>query len=225
MVDAAVVAVRGEVTREVPPELARFAVTVTARGKDRHGTLDRLAERNDAVRALIDGYGPAIERRESGALLVRPEWKRSGERLAAYHASVTTTVTVVDFTVLGELMLRLADQEQVRIGGPWWSLRPASPEFGQARRAAIDEAIARARDYAEALGAEVTGLVELADHGMAAPQPMMLRSGGGGGGFGAMDMAAESAPQLDLDPQVQTVHAVVEARFTISPPAVLEQPR
>ncbi|MFV2020376.1 SIMPL domain-containing protein [Micromonospora sp. LOL_023] len=222
MVDAAVVAVRGEVTREVQPELARFAVTVAARGRDRPGTLERLAERGDAVRALIDGYGAAIERRESGSLLVRPEWKRSGERVAAYHASVTTTVTVVDFTVLGELMLRLADQDQVQIGGPWWSLRPASPEFGQARRAAIDEAIARARDYADALGAEVTGLVELADHGMAAPQPMMVR--GGGHGFAAMDLAAESTPQLDLDPQVQTVHAVVEARFTISAPAALGRP-
>ncbi|WP_326555457.1 SIMPL domain-containing protein [Micromonospora sp. NBC_01813] len=223
MVDAAVVAVRGEVTREVQPELARFAVTVSARGRDRPGTLERLAERGDAVRALIDGYGTAIERRESGSLLVRPEWKRSGERVAAYHASVTTTVTVVDFTVLGELMLRLADQDQVQISGPWWSLRPASPEFGQARRAAIDEAIARARDYADALGAEVTGLVELADHGMAAPQPMMLRSGGGHG-FAAVDLAAESTPQLDLDPQVQTVHAVVEARFTISAPAALARP-
>ncbi|WBB97962.1 SIMPL domain-containing protein [Solwaraspora sp. WMMA2080] len=216
--DAPVVAVRGEVTREVPPELARFGVTAVARGKDRSGTLARLAERGDTVRTLIDGYGPAIERRESGALLVRPEWRRSGERVIAYHASVTTTVTVVDFTVLGELMMRLAGQDQVQVSGPWWSLRPTSPELGQARRAAIAEAITRARDYADALGAEVTGLVELADHGMSAPQPVMLR--GAPRAFAATEMA-DPAPQLDLDPQVQTVQAVVEARFTISAPAVL----
>ncbi|WFE26814.1 SIMPL domain-containing protein [Solwaraspora sp. WMMD791] len=223
MAGAPVVAVRGEVVREVAPELARFAVTASARGRDRPGTLARLAERGDAVRALIDGYGPAIERRESGALQVRPEWKRSGERVAAYHASVTTTVTVVDFTILGELMLRLADQDQVQVSGPWWALRPTSPVHGQARRAAIDEAIARARDYAEALGAEVTGLVELADHGMAAPQPMMLRAAGRT--FAATELAADGVPHLDLDPQTQTVHAVVEARFTISAPAVLDRAR
>ncbi|MDG4767772.1 SIMPL domain-containing protein [Solwaraspora sp. WMMD406] len=220
---APVLAVRGETTREVPPELARFSVTVTARGKDRPGTLARLAERGDAVRSLIDGYGPAIERRETGSLLVRPELKRSSERVSAYHASVGTTVTVVDFTVLGELMLRLADQDQTRISGPWWALRPDSPALAQARRAAIDEAISRAREYALALGAEVTGLIELADHGMSAPQPMMLR--GAARGFGAMEMAPGEVPEIDLDPQVQTVHAVVEARFAISPPTVLDGTR
>ncbi|MFY1634052.1 SIMPL domain-containing protein [Solwaraspora sp. WMMB335] len=221
MTDTPVVAVRGEVTREVPPELARFSVTVVARGKDRPATLARLAERGDAVRSLIDGYGPAIERRESGSLLVRPEWKRSGERVSAYHASVTTTVTVVDFTILGELMLRLADQDQTRVGGPWWSLRPDSPVLGEARRAAIDDAIARARDYAAALGAEVTGLVELADHGMSAPQPVMLRAAAPG--FAAMESASGALPQIDLDPQVQTVQAAVDARFTITPPAALRR--
>ncbi|HTF08628.1 MAG TPA: SIMPL domain-containing protein, partial [Asanoa sp.] len=40
-----VVAVRGEAVREVPPEIARFAVTVVARDKDRQATLRRLAER------------------------------------------------------------------------------------------------------------------------------------------------------------------------------------
>ena len=39
MVDGPVVAVRGEAIREVPPEIARFTVTVVARDKDRQATL------------------------------------------------------------------------------------------------------------------------------------------------------------------------------------------
>jgi len=42
-----------------------------------------------------------------------------------------------DFTVLGELMARLADGELVTMAGPWWSLRPDSPVYRQARIAAI----------------------------------------------------------------------------------------
>ncbi|MEV4757725.1 SIMPL domain-containing protein [Micromonospora sp. NPDC049559] len=217
MVDSPVVSVRGEVVREVPPELARFSVTVAARDRDRQTTLERLARRADAVRELIDGYGPAIDRREAGDLRVRPELKRSGERVAAYHGSVTTTVTVTDFTVLGELMLRLAEQDQTSVNGPWWLLRPDSPVHSAARRAAVDAAVTRAREYADALGAQVTALVELADTGLSsAPPPSMNRVGYG------VSMMAESAaaPELELDPQVQTVHASVEARFTISTPTL-----
>lgn len=214
MVDGPVVAVRGEVYREVAPELARFAVTAMARDRDREATLTRLAERAAAVRVLLDGYGPAVDRRETGELRVRPESKRSGERVVAYHGSVTTTVTMTDFAVLGELMLRLADQDQVAVAGPWWSLRPDSPVHREARRAAIAEALSRAREYAEALGARVTALLTLSDTGMS-DEPMAFRmvgstrSAGGGG-----------AAEIDLDPQQQTVHAAVEARFAISEPVL-----
>ncbi|MFF4890104.1 SIMPL domain-containing protein [Micromonospora chersina] len=212
MADAPVVAVRGEAYREVAPELARFTVTATARDRDRETTLTRLAERTAAVRVLLDAAEPAVDRRETGQLRVWPETKRSGERVVAYHGSVTTTVTVVDFTALGELMLRLADQEQVEVAGPWWSLRPDSPAYREARHAAIADALARAREYAEALGARVTALLELADTGLATAPPMMAKAG--------FARAGEAAPELELDPQPQPVQAAVEARFTISEPVL-----
>ncbi|HEX2356022.1 MAG TPA: SIMPL domain-containing protein [Micromonosporaceae bacterium] len=223
MSDAPVVAVRGEVVREVPPEIARFSVTVSARDKDRQATLHRLTQRAEAIRALLDGYGDAIERRETGGLVVGPELKRSGERVSAYHGSVQTTVTVADFTALGELLLRLADQDQTTVYGPWWELRPASPVYREARRAAIGDAVTRAAEYAEAVGARLGRLLEIADVGLSA-QPVAKR------GFavslgGMRAMAAESAaPELELEPQQQTVQASVEARFTITEPTKLTDP-
>ena len=217
MVDGPVVAVRGEATREVAPEVARFSVSVIARDKDRTATLNRLAARSDAVRSLIDGYGAAIERRESGSLSVRPELKRTGEKVVAYHGEVSTVVTVTDFAVLGELMMRLGAQEQTSVNGPWWELRPGSPVYREVRRAAIADAISLARDYAEALGARVVALLEVADSGLRGAQPMYAR---------AVSLSAESAgvPSIDLDPQVQTAQAAIEARFVISAPSVLEEP-
>lgn len=214
MADAPIVAVRGEVFREFPPEVARFSVTVASRQADRRDTLVRLAERADAVRELLDGYAAAIERRETGDLLVRPERQGPRERVVAYHGSFTTTVTVTDFTVLGELMLRLADQDQSSVAGPWWGLRPGSPVHREARRDAIAEALARAREYAGALGARVTALVELADAEVAQQPLSMARMSYGFDAAGAGD----APPQLDFDPQLQTVHASVQARFTISEP-------
>ncbi|WP_433387539.1 SIMPL domain-containing protein [Micromonospora sp. KLBMP9576] len=214
MVDGPVVTVRGEAYREVAPEIARFEVTVTARDRDRETTLTRLAERAAAVRVLLDASDPAVDRRQTGELRVRPETRRSGERVVAYRGSVSTTVTVSDFTALGELMLRLADQDQVEVAGPWWSLRPDSPANREARHAAIADALTRAREYAQALGAQVTALIELADAD-ATEQPMMSRMAyAAGGGVEGV------APELELDPQPQTVHAAVRARFAISEPVL-----
>ncbi|MEU6203686.1 SIMPL domain-containing protein [Micromonospora musae] len=212
MVDGPVVTVRGEAYREVPPELARFAVTVTARDRDREATLTRLAERAAAVRVRLDGEGAAIDRRETGELRVRPETRRGTERVVAWHGSVTTTVTVSDFTALGELMLRVAELDQVEIAGPWWSLRPDSPTYREVRHAAIADALARGREYAEALSARVTALVELADTGV--ERPMMARMAYAGGPEGG------GGPELDLDPQPQSVQAAVQARFAISEPVL-----
>ncbi|MFJ6198401.1 SIMPL domain-containing protein [Micromonospora sp. NPDC092111] len=213
MADGPVVVVRGEAYREVAPELARFEVTATAREREREATVTRLAERAAAVRVLLDEHEPAVDRRETGELRVRPETNRSGDRVVAYLGSVSTTVVVTDFSTLADLMLRLAELDQVEVAGPWWSLRPDSPAHREARHAAIADALRRAREYAEALGARVTALLELAD----------ADEGFGGARSGAMfARRAESGgpPELELDPRPQTAYAVVRARFTISEPVL-----
>jgi uncharacterized protein len=208
-----VVAVRGEVFREVEPEIATFAVSVTVSYRDRQETLRRLASGVDAVRAVLDEYRDGIEKRETSGMHVYPRTKGSADRVVAYHGSVTTTVTVSDFTVLGELMLRLAGTEQAVVSGPWWALRPGSPAHRDARQAAIADALERAREYAAALGARIVRLIELADAGLNA-QPLA------GGGFRAMSLSegAGEVPHIDLEPERQQIQASVEARFAISEP-------
>jgi uncharacterized protein YggE len=219
MSEAPIVAVRGEVDREVPPEIATVTVTVAARDRDREVTLRRLAERAAALGELLDRYGDAIERRETGGIYVYPETGRAGERVVAYSGSVTTQLTVAEFEVLGELVLRLADQDQTTVAGPWWALRPNSPAYRQARHDAIADALVRAREYAEALGARVERLVELADSGLSRgepPTPLPRQ------GIRLLAQAeGEPAPELDLEPRLQRVYAAVEARFAISEPNAL----
>ena len=146
MVDQPTVAVRGEATHEVMPELARISVTVAARDKDRAAVLTRLTERAAVLRGLLDGFGDVVERRETGGVHVRPELKRGGERVSAYCGSFSTTVTVSDFTALGDVILRVADLEQASVSGPWWELRPNSPVVGAARPPAHGDAVSRARE-------------------------------------------------------------------------------
>lgn len=211
MAEQPTIVVRGEAFREVPPEQAVLSVTVSARDRDRETVVARLAERAAELRAVLDGYAEAIERRETSGVQVYPDLKRGSERVVAYTANAGTTVTVTDFGVLGELLLRLARLPQAVVAGPWWQLRPGSKAGADVRRTAIADALARAREYAGAVGARVDRLVEIADEGASGggAQPMMRAA--------AFGMADESAG-LELDPQQQTVHAAVIVRVTITEP-------
>ncbi|MEW1752194.1 SIMPL domain-containing protein [Streptomyces angustmyceticus] len=213
-------AVRGEARLDVDPEIARIAVTVTARGTDRAAALADLTRRNEAALTLIKSHGDAVEKLETGSFSLTPQLTDKGrhERIRAYHGRVTHTATLNDFTTLGELTTRLADLDLTRVDGPWWDLRPDSPAHRAARTQAVREAVQRAREYAEALGARLDALLEIADlgaEGAAPPAGHAVRSFAGYGGA-----AQESAPALDLEPQRQTVHAHVNARFTMTRPAL-----
>jgi uncharacterized protein YggE len=216
MVDQPMVVVRGEAFREVPPELAVFSVTVSARDKDRQTTLSRLTERAAELRTALDDYPDAIERRETGGVQIYPELKRGGERVLSYTGSVTTTVTVTDFAVLGELLLRLGNQEQTSVSGPWWQLKPGGRASADVRKEAITDALSRAREYAEAVGAEVDRLVEILDEGTGGGMHPMMRTA-------KFDMAeAADAMELEIDPQQQTVQASVIVRVSITEPTILK---
>ncbi|KOU29635.1 periplasmic immunogenic protein [Streptomyces sp. WM6372] len=215
------VAVRGEARLEVDPEIARIGVTVTARGTDRRSALEDLTRRNNTVLDLVKSYGDAVEKLETGAFSINPELTRHGraERVRAYHGRVHVTAELSDFTALGELTTRLADLELTSVDGPWWALRPTSPAHGEARRQAVLEAVQRAREYAAALGADLAALVELADLGAEnALQAYPQAAPGGGMRTMAFSASEDTAPPLDLEPQRQTVHAQVNARFTMTPP-------
>ncbi|MEU1616116.1 SIMPL domain-containing protein [Streptomyces sp. NPDC005722] len=215
------VGVRGEATLEVEPELARIAVTVSARGADRRATLDDLSRRNAQVLDLVKGCTDAVEKLETGAFVITPELRERGrgERVRAYHGSVRVGATLTDFTALGELTTRLADLELTRVDGPWWSLRPDSPAYAEARRQAVRDAVQRARGYAEALGARLVALVELADEGVQQSAPFRAaRPAMRTAAFAAPGGAEETARALDMEPERQSVYAQVTAHFTMTAP-------
>jgi uncharacterized protein len=214
-----VISVRGEAQLEVEPEIALVSVTVMAQDKDRRHALELLARRTRAAADLIKGYGEAVEKLESGPARVHPVFKdgKARERITGYVARVGFTVTVGDFTMLGELVPRLAAEEMVAVTGPTWRLRPDSQAYRQVRIAAAMDATQRAGEYAEAFGSRVTGLVEAADTGLLGAAweggPESFRAAALASGMEESDL-----PEFDFEPARQAVHAQVEARFTMTAP-------
>ncbi|AEV88523.1 hypothetical protein ACWT_7513 [Actinoplanes sp. SE50] len=200
----------GEAVREVPPELATVHVHTVARGRDREAVLQRLTERSAAVAVVLDRFAAAIERRETAGVQVHPQTRRRGEGIAEYHGSIGTQVLITDFTVLGDLLLRLAGEELTSVSGPYWQLRPGSRAGAEARRAAVTDALARAAEYAAAVGSRIDRLIDISDVPTAEGTPMMVA--------GARAMSETAG--LELEPALQTVHARVRVTVTISEPAL-----
>jgi uncharacterized protein YggE len=212
-----VLSVRGEASLEVEPEIAVVWVSVQARDADRHRAVELLTGRAGTVGGTIKGFGEAIEKLESQPASVQPVFKdgRSREKIYFYSARAGFTVTVRDFAVLGDLVTGLAGADLVTVTGPEWRLRPDSPAYRAARLAAAQDATQRAREYAEAFGGRITGLVEAADTGLMEAQPRQVafaaaRAPAPAGGY--------EEPGFDFEPAKQAVTAQVEARYTMTAP-------
>jgi uncharacterized protein YggE len=224
-----VISVRGEAYLEADPEIAVISVRVQARDRDRRAVLDRLISRNRQVLDLVREYGDAVEKVESGPASAHPEFKPKGdkERVAGYAGQASAQVTVRELSVLGELVARLAELELVTVAGPWWSLRPDSSVYREARVAAAKDATRRAEEYAAAFGGRLGELIEAADVGLLAGQGW--RSQAGPPASRAMMAAGlrgghvDETPSLDLEPARQSVTAQVDARFTMVPPGPVTQ--
>jgi uncharacterized protein len=222
MTDAPVISVRGEAVLEVEPEIARLSVHVQAKDDDRRKALDQLVEQNQRCLDLIKSYGEAVEKLETGGLLITPvlRYRRRAGDIQYYQGTAWIKITVSDFGVLGELVTRLGDLERTSVNGPDWALRQHSEVYRTATRQAAQEAVDRARGYAEALGCRLTGLVELADEGLTRHGSRGVYDAGTMtvGALGAAAPGAAAPEAITLEPEAQIVRAAVEARFTTTTP-------
>jgi uncharacterized protein YggE len=215
------VSVRGEATVFAEPELATLSISVQAQDSDRQGALDLLSRRAQAVSEMVARFSVGIESSETARLHVYPDLDhKKTEKVRRYLGGTSTTVVLHDFAVLSELLVAAGEIELVSLSGPSWSLRRNSDVYRRARLAAAADALVRARDYAAAFGAELVGLVEIADVGMSQSQAMPR------GAFGRQAQAAVRSaaqePSFDLEPARQEVTGQVEARFLLTQPELAD---
>lgn len=215
MTNQPIVAVQGQAEIEVPPDFARLVVAAQVADRAREGTEQRLTQISHAVDQVIRQHAPALRHHTVSAFTITPI-RSTPESLAPdrFDGHRNWTIEVAEVGVLAQLVADLGLADDLSLAGPFWLLAADSPAQQQARRAAVADAVLRARDYAAAFGAEIDALVEISDTGLdAGPSPMfaMRDSSGWGGESGGAGM-------IDLTPQPQQVVGSVRARFTMTPP-------
>lgn len=227
----ALISVRGEAETFVPPDFAtlRGALRV-ARDTKADALRDASAELNGLTEELAS----------LGGVPLTPDSRRTALTWAAYSAGtependldketgrhgptgrvvawVSVSVTVRDFDLLDRLGRALASHEAFAMHQVGWEVDQDNPSWPGVRAAAIQDAIGKGHQYAQALGGSLDHLEHLADVGL-------LDGGGDGrpsrrsmrtpaGAFAAGGMGGETP---SLDPVPQELIAIIDARFVAS---------
>jgi uncharacterized protein len=222
--------VRGEARLTVPPDSAVISGAISATRGSKAEALRAAATALDSLTADLAAMGgvalgtdtrrrPLTWSAQSAA--TQDEYahnKTTGQHQPTGNvtATVALVITVRAFDLLDALGSHLSRHEALTVHDVSWHADWDNPGWRDVRAAAIQAAIAKGRDYATALGGQLSAVEHIADPGLlgggdrdhwvgTSSRHMVMASGGG---------RTEDAPSLDPVPQELT--ALIEARFTAS---------
>ena len=96
-------------------------------------------------------------------------------RIIGYQVSNRVTARVRDIDRLGAVLDALVNAGATNVDGPWFDIADPEEVLGQARDAAVADALARARRYAAAAGVRLGEIILIEETGafVPPPRPMM----------------------------------------------------
>ena len=108
----------------------------------------------------------------------RPEQPEPQQRITGYQVSNQVSVLVEDLTRIGATLDALVRSGANQLGGVSFSFKDAKPLMERARRAAVEEAAAKARTLAAASGVTLGPVLTVQETGGAfpAPRPMAMEA-------------------------------------------------
>ncbi|WP_170317810.1 SIMPL domain-containing protein [Paroceanicella profunda] len=209
------ISVTGEGESVLVPDLAYVTLGVTTEGETAAEALTANTDAMTRVFDLLTQQGVAERDTQTSQFSLNPVWADQRDnaepRIAGYRASNLVTIRVREIDALGGLLDGLTRQGANSIQGISFSASDMTEAMEKARRAAVEDARARAALYADAAGVALGEVLSLSEQG-------------GGGGAPMYRMAAEAAP-VPLARGETTVSASVSMVFEISPaPGEVVQP-
>lgn len=213
------ITVRGSAEQHHRAERANVWLAATVEGADRTAVFrDAVAVQEPIASQLKElTERDAVTTWSSDQVRVyshRP-WDADGKRQAMVHvARVQVRAEFLDFERLSGFLDYWSGNEGVEVGGVTWDVTAKNRRTYEAevRKSAVDDAVAKAQAYANAVRRGRVIAEQLADPGMLAgpsDEPVV-----GGRAFAAMSMdMGAGGPQLELIPQEIVIHVDVDARF------------
>lgn len=206
------ISVRGSAERTFPAESAAVPVQISVEAGSRDDAYLKAAAIQSELAAALEDFAAAGGVRTWSSDQVRAHTWRDKLR-TRHEARVGARAEFVTVEALERFADAWVPREGVTLGWIHWDLTPDNRRAREAevRRDAVADAVAKAADYAEALGFPAPTPVHVADAGMREPgfapygrQAMAMESAAGG---------APDQPAISLVPEEIRIEVTVEAEF------------
>ncbi|REK73236.1 SIMPL domain-containing protein [Aeromicrobium endophyticum] len=209
------ITVRGSAEQHHPAERATVALAAAIEGPDRAVAFSSAVAIQDPLSAhlkeLVDLHAVTTWSSDQVRVFSHRPWDGEGRRGEAVHvARVQLRAEFTDFERLSSFVDHWSSVDGVEIGGVEWDVSAKSRRVHEAevRKAAVDDAVAKAQTYANAVRRGKVVATQIADPGMLVgpgdPSAVPMLKAAFADGHG---------PELDLTPQEIVIRVEVDARF------------
>jgi len=176
------VTVGGEATIAVAPDTAIIRIGVTSQGKNAREASEANARQITAVLAAIKASGIDDRDIQTSRLSLQPQYdpnKSGTARLTGFQVTNQLTVRIHDIGKLPDILDRAIAAGANEMSGIEFAVSQQSRLLDQARAEAVADARRKAELYAQAAGAKLGRVLQIADESAPAPRPLVqaMRAG------------------------------------------------
>jgi uncharacterized protein YggE len=164
--------VTGTGSVQAKPDTASISIGVSTED----GNAQNAVSRNNAATAKVisELEAAAIEKKDlkTSNFSVYPQYRTEGSDkhpIVTYRASNTVTVTVHNLDKVGDILTKAVAAGSNQISGPIFSVLDPEKYLAEARKKAVENAIAKASAYANAAGLKLGSILSMVEEGAAAP--------------------------------------------------------
>ncbi len=173
------ITVTGESTVLVAPNMATISLGVTTNGDTAAAAMRANSEAMVVVTERLKAAGLAAEDLQTLNLSLNPNWSNNSSgasEVAGYTASNMLSVRVRDLAQLGGLLDASVNDGANALNGLSFDVANPRPVQDQARKAAVEDARARASLLAEAAGGKLGAVIEIVEGQVYNAGPQMYRA-------------------------------------------------
>jgi uncharacterized protein len=159
------ITVTGHGTVKVTPDVADLWLGVQATAKTGDEVMATIETKSQSLVNALKELGIAAEDIQTSGLSLYPNYGQNGRTITGYSASVDVSVRARQIDRIGGILDEVQGLvgDELTIGGISFSYEDPEAVLEQARVAALENARARAEQYAAAAGAEVGEIVKIVE--------------------------------------------------------------
>lgn len=208
------IVVTGEGEASVAPDMAILTLAVMREAETAREALDDNNQATAAVIAALKEAGVEARDLQTAGLQINPRYVypangNAGEqpRIVGYQVSNTLTVRLRDIGKVGEIIDRSVTLGVNQGGGVAFTNDDSSAVVSEARKRAVQDAVARAGTLAEAAGVQLGPIIEISEQSFM-PQPMPI-------GTRAYRLEAQAADAAPVEAGENSYRVQVNVTFEI----------